>query len=655
MAKNFWILLCCCISLWMNAQSNLDSLLAIEQFENDSLRAATYTEIGDAYFRQVYDLEQFNVYASKALIAAKDYGSTSQIIDAYIFAGKAQGYLKQLDSAMNNLDKAVLMSLDCGDSNRLAQAYLMKSIAYNRNYNDEQSVAYLLKVVDINEKLNDNKSLVISYYNLGVAINRQEDYEKALSYFLQAYRICENEDVQPRRVGAVLNQIARSYGNIYEDTEVEAWLDSTYKYANIGLNYAKEHQLLNDEIKALDVLFGYYQSKNDFSKALDVVDECLQKARGNKKQLCVANRRKADLLLAKGKPKQAIQFALKSLEIAKEMDWESHIMFAQKSLYDCYKSAGDYVNATEALEAYHELNTEITNKDVKTAINELEQKYQTEKKESKIRELEQNRVLVEQEKELQRMRIKRQNWLILSLIVFAAVASLLIWLFQKQQQLKKDRKILQTKHKLLRSQMNPHFLFNGFAAVQRSIMTDETKVKSITHLSEFSRLMRAVLDSSFSEFVSLENELNLLNNYLSLQRFRFEDKFFYSIDVDQAINCAQTLIPPMLLQPFLENSIEHGRVSEQDILHLALRFSLVADKLKIEIEDDGVGLTQKSEQQKNHISRATSIVQERLKLLDPIWKGATKLEVINLQSIDENKSGVKVEIELPFHQNSDTF
>ncbi len=124
-----------------------------------------------------------------------------------------------------------------------------------------------------------------------------------------------------------------------------------------------------------------------------------------------------------------------------------------------------------------------------------------------------------------------------------------------------EKENLELEQKLLRSQMNPHFIFNALISIQNFIYSNDT-VNADKFLAKFSRLLRLILNNSRTRFITIDDEVQTISNYLELQKLRFDNKFDYSINIDSAINTEDTLIPPMLAQPFIENSIEHGFVEK---------------------------------------------------------------------------------------------
>lgn len=203
----------------------------------------------------------------------------------------------------------------------------------------------------------------------------------------------------------------------------------------------------------------------------------------------------------------------------------------------------------------------------------------------------------------------------------------------------------------LRSQMNPHFIFNSLGAILLYMQTNEKK-KAEKYLTKFAKLMRMFLESSKSKFISFEEEYNLLALYLELEKLRFEDKFDYHFDIDDRIDVNSLTLPSMLLQPFVENSVNHG-LYHMKCCKGILSIKVIPDgeRVKVIIEDNGIGRekarTIKEKSLKKHKSRATEIIQERLQVLKKEKNIDIEINYQDLKDKDGQASGTKVTIDLP--------
>lgn len=203
----------------------------------------------------------------------------------------------------------------------------------------------------------------------------------------------------------------------------------------------------------------------------------------------------------------------------------------------------------------------------------------------------------------------------------------------------------------LRSQMNPHFLFNSLNSIQDFIMK-ENKREANRYLSNFSNLMRNILQMSDQEEISLHQELESLKLYLSLEALRFESNFDYTIEIDESLNTTEILIPPMLIQPFVENAIKHGLMHKKGNKKLYLRFKRKDDFLVCEVEDNGVGRKRseeiKKDNQRVYPSKAMSLTENRFKLLTIARKRSMMNEVIDLHNENNIPIGTLVKIYIKF-------
>ncbi len=231
------------------------------------------------------------------------------------------------------------------------------------------------------------------------------------------------------------------------------------------------------------------------------------------------------------------------------------------------------------------------------------------------------------------------------LLLLLGIAVLLIW----QIKLKNKYNRVLLKQRMLRMQMNPHFIFNALGAIKVFILENDME-KSSSFLTDFASLMRQVLRSSEYEYVHLEEEIQILKYYLDLQRLRFMPTFEFEIEASEELLEKKLLIPPMLTQPFVENAIEYGVKSLGEGGVVFVRFYLVKEFLNIEIRDNGMGLKagrKNSESEKNHESMAINITKERLDVLKKMTRKRASIRIVDLAENLSGEKGVLVHIEIP--------
>lgn len=236
--------------------------------------------------------------------------------------------------------------------------------------------------------------------------------------------------------------------------------------------------------------------------------------------------------------------------------------------------------------------------------------------------------------------MKTQFYFFTALVSILIFSGLLGIVYTRNKKVKAELEAIKTRQNLLRTQLNPHFVFNSLNAIQNYILTNKS-LESADYLSDFAHLMRLVLEGSREEFVSLEDEIKLIDYYLKLQATRFNNLFEYSIDVDNTIDTENLQIPFMLLQPFIENSVEHG-VKGLENRNIDISIKQIDSSINITIEDDGRGFDKTKESKADHTSYAIKITKERIENLEKLNGIDVKM---NIDSKIDN--GTKIEFIIP--------
>ncbi|WP_118952754.1 histidine kinase [Taibaiella helva] len=241
--------------------------------------------------------------------------------------------------------------------------------------------------------------------------------------------------------------------------------------------------------------------------------------------------------------------------------------------------------------------------------------------------------------------LKQQRFLIFAFGFSLLVSVLLAYVFIRQRKLRAANESMELEQRLLRSQMDPHFIFNTLSSLQGFIRNDE-KDKSIRYLNQFARLLRVSLENSRESFVSLEKEVDGLKNYLSLQYMRFENLFDYHIGLYEGYDEDEILIPPMLIQPFVENAIQYGVQNLSSKGHIEVGIERMDGILRCTIEDNGNGM-QPRVTGSGKQSLSTYITRERLELLSKNTGKKADLRIIDKASEGKGK-GILVIMDIPY-------
>ncbi len=249
------------------------------------------------------------------------------------------------------------------------------------------------------------------------------------------------------------------------------------------------------------------------------------------------------------------------------------------------------------------------------------------------------------------LRIEKDRYIIIALGGVILIIILLFIMIYRQWQLKYHQRILSLEQRLLRSQMNPHFIFNSLMNIQNFMLSNDVK-KANNYLTRFARLIRAILENSREEFISLEEEIDMLRNYLDLQKLRHNNKMDYEISIDEHIITEDVLMPPMLTQPFVENAIEHGIMLKEGKGLVNIEICQNNEYLLVIINDNGVGrkeaMARRETPQKTQRSLSTKITRERIELYNSKAKSKIELKISDIK--DENAKtilGTSVKLKIP--------
>jgi LytS/YehU family sensor histidine kinase len=223
---------------------------------------------------------------------------------------------------------------------------------------------------------------------------------------------------------------------------------------------------------------------------------------------------------------------------------------------------------------------------------------------------------------------------------------------KRQERMKSEfeNKLSEIQMQALRAQMNPHFLFNSLNSIKYYAIS-KSKDETAAYLSKFALLVRTILNNSKSHTISLKDELEALQLYIEIEHLRLEGKFDYTIDIDKSIHVRQAQIPPMILQPYVENAIWHGLMHKTSKGMLLVQVKDLGNQIQCIIEDNGVGRERAAEIGKTRIGKGKSVGMQitgnRIEIINRIYGIDTQVNVIDLKDDENNPTGTRVVINIP--------
>jgi two-component sensor histidine kinase len=242
----------------------------------------------------------------------------------------------------------------------------------------------------------------------------------------------------------------------------------------------------------------------------------------------------------------------------------------------------------------------------------------------------------------------------ISLTLILIITGFIRYKFRKELAKEKEksdlqRQVYEMEMKVIKAQMNPHFIFNSMNSIQQYILKDDTE-KANAYLVKFSRLLRRILESNSDENISIENEIDLLTRYIEIESSRFSNAFAFEIISEDRLSGSLMRIPQMLVQPFVENAIWHGLLPKKDEKKLKVQFEYVDEKtIACTIEDNGVGRNsnKKNEPLTKHKSLGIHFTEQRLELMKKEWGGNYRVTITDLLKDDGSAAGTRVYILIP--------
>jgi sensor histidine kinase YesM len=201
--------------------------------------------------------------------------------------------------------------------------------------------------------------------------------------------------------------------------------------------------------------------------------------------------------------------------------------------------------------------------------------------------------------------------------------------------------------KALLAQMNPHFVFNSLGTINSMILNEQQEEAS-KYLSKFAKMIRLTLDHSNESFISLKQNNEYIRHYLEIENLRFSNVFSFVINVDSAIDENEIKIPPMMIQPLVENAIWHGLLKKEGDKKLIIRYAIRNEMLCCSIDDNGLGIHHTRNRDKTHKSVGLDNITQRLLILNEKYKTDCTLTIVDKSEIELESTGTVATITLPY-------
>jgi len=611
-------------------------------------------------------------------------------MNAFITESKSQ--LKSKPKlAHDNIQKALKISLSINDILGQARCYTVLGMINQNSNNTKKALKYyndahilfqgfenqafyihvisgLAEILESKNKYNQSLAYYKEWEELGIKRNLEDqviaakngqarcnlelnNYQETENQYQQVFQMEQNRG---NSIGYI--QAADNLGNYYEEVD-----DSAQAFTYFDSSYNEAVNTNNS-----DAINGYYNNANNYYSNRNSVDQQIEfneqalisnSIVNNPEGVQNASLELGKLNLKKNNPEKAITYLNQSIQFSNQSGKLEQTGQALQAITEAYKEQGDYEKALFAYQELVYLQDSIQkekNKQVLLASNlttELSEKDATIDlllENDKLKDDKLN--LLSEQKETEKSSSRMIIFGLIIFIIMLIVAALVI--IRSNMAKKKANMMLELKS--LRTQMNPHFIFNSLNSVNSFISKNDDRSAN-KYLSRFSQLMRMVLENSKHDFVSLASELKVLELYIELEHLRFTDQFEYTFIKSPDLNTEEIEIPPMLIQPYIENAVWHGLRYLDKKGMLTIEVKKTKNALKWIIEDNGIGRAKsaeiKTDNQKKQNSTGMKNIQTRLEILNKM--NATNMQVHVIDLFDGTTAkGTRVEIDIPFSYNT---
>ncbi|MDO6810615.1 tetratricopeptide repeat protein [Zobellia galactanivorans] len=557
--------------------SELDSLLQNSKDLNDKEQALLLFNKGEALYLNDKYLEAFNTQQQSHKLFVELKDRYNEARSLITLSGAAL-HMGDIETSQKYALQALEMGQSIKDKRIEGKAYNQLFKLHFRLKDYHEALSYIQLTDSLYSTEADTTSIISIKNNKASVYLKLKDYNKALASYSEAMALSQRKR-DPKTLVSVLNNIGYTYMQAEEYESAEKFLRGAVT--------------LNKNIKAINA--------------------APYKGLGN-------------LFLLKAQNDSAEANFNRALAIySSKKDMKEEIDVRDKLIAISIMS-GDYTKALNHQAVRDSLQLNVNNLEKDRLLNFANVNYEVKRKETEI----------QHQKEINR----RNTWLLISTVILFIFLLIIAAFSIYNTKLRAANRASKLEQRLLRVQMNPHFIFNTLAAIQ-NIILDGNPIKSSNHIAKFSKLIRQNFDYVRKESITLDKEIEMVTNYIETQQLRFNNAFAYSIEIEGIDDTSSIKLPPMLLQPFIENAIEYGLKGKKEGGELLLKIEKNGNELSFVISDNGVGRSAKAKDEKiTEELHATSVFLERLKMRK---KGEEKTFVIeDLFDTDNNPAGTKV-------------
>ena len=578
--------------------------------------------------------------------------STANALEVEIYALNKLGEIyrnKSLyESALKTHQRAEKLAEEANDIELKVISLNMIGVVYRRMDMIKPALDYHKKALDIaNSVENPSKelklSISVSQNSMGNVYLTLKQYDLAIEQFEKSL-VLENQ--AGNKLGLAIN-----YHNLGYADESKGLLDLALKNYNRSLDYNEQIDSEVGRVICYNSIGQVYIKQKKYKDAKVIIEQGLKKALELGDQFYISyafiNLGWAEMEL--GMDDQAEANLRKGLEVSEAYGLKTSTVDAHKHLSDLYKKKKNYEKSLYHFEEAVALEKTIFTERNMQYVSDIIIEYENEAKNTQIKQL-------ASENELVKSKLQRNQAIFWSALLTLCIVAGIMIAINRNRQLRHEKQIITLEQDMLRSQMNPHFIFNSLNSIKLYIINNE-KENAVYYLNKFSKFIRKILIASTEKEISLEDELDTMQLYMNIENIRFSNDINFSIQIEQGINISTIKVPSLILQPFLENALWHGLSSKNDDKKIELKiYKANNDFINISIIDNGIGRKASEKINKDRVLKRKSvglaITKARLANFSKGFTTDYKMDIEDIYDAQENSLGTKVVVHIPTRANN---
>ena len=576
-----------------------------------------YTRAGDSmsvHYNTIVGKIVFRNLKKKNL--SKELRNTYYLYAAYWYCDKASEIFsaKNGQQVLYYYDKAISLFKRLGMEEERWITVTNKGNILRKMNAHEDAITCYFQALKHQELTGDVLGAAATTSSIGQVYDDQGNFSKAINYYQKAlvtYRSIKEKTTQDLfEMAVILHNIGFAYYNKQN-------LEEAKKYYFQSLKIAKENGFSNHLAFDANKIGDIYLDQKNYDEAIKLFEEGLRYVEEDRSAASLLLSM-GELYLEKGMLGKSESYSLKGLEKALKLHDSGMLQRSYDNLYQLYKAMKKPDQALKMFELYIREKEAINEEEAKNILAQQELKYNYEKKELLTK--------IKQEKKIAALKVSNEQktarkdkmlYLLIAAVLVLLIGCLLVYYYFRQKNIRNMHKNNELKQKLLLTQMNPHFIFNVLNSIEAYIVESEPE-KARSLVQKFAKLSRMILENSTQPLSTLESEWKVNKIYTDIEHIRFGKHFDYRFEVEKRLDLRQYLIPPMMLQPLIENAILHGLRYERELGASLLVTATETDKhIEIKVIDNGSGLSNAKAETPGYKKKSfgLSSIKDRIEIL----------------------------------------